>query len=104
MWNDKPFLYWLYAKLCHNNQTHVYDTKEQLKLLKDAAKIVPPARTRFQRFVRTLVMRHLNKRIQELENLFDIGMVEFGWITFNEPKTLTFDGGVVDDVTDEVLQ
>lgn len=103
MWNDKPFLYWLYAKLCHNNQTHVYDTGEQLKLLKDAVKIVPPARTPIQRFVRTLVMRHLNKRIQALEELFNLGMMQFGWIAFEEPKTLTFDGGIAEDVTDEVL-
>lgn len=83
-WTSKPFVFWLYARMCASNETSVLTLMEQLAEVAKVREMLPAPRTWTQTKLHLVITRMLNIRRDALLDLMSKGAVATGWIAFND--------------------
>jgi len=86
-WTATPFLVWLYARMTAHNQSSSMATAMQIVLLEEAIKTIPYPKNRIQRIVHAIVLRKLERMLENLNIVFEAGLFMSGWISFDEKKS-----------------
>lgn len=97
LWQHKPFLFWLYAYMCKDNQPTEVEYAAQLALLEFALRTLPEPKNRMQKFVHSIIAQELQKRIDTVRKLLALHFVVEGFIPITgAPITGEVEVGVIE--------